>query len=72
MHHHAERSTLARPALLRNLAPIQAARPFATKYSQSHEWIKIDGDVVTMGISDFAQTALGDVVYVELPEVGDE
>lgn len=44
--------------------------PAELKYSKSHEWIKIDGDVVTIGITDHAQEELGDVVYVELPEVG--
>ena len=42
------------------------------KYSKDHEWIKVDGDTATVGISDYAQKALGDVVFVELPEVGDE
>jgi len=40
------------------------------KYMQSHEWAKVDGDVATIGITDHAQAELGDVVYVELPEVG--
>ena len=40
------------------------------KYSKDHEWVRIDGDVGTVGISDYAQEQLGDVVYVELPEVG--
>eukprot|EP00242_Pyramimonas_sp_CCMP2087_P010741 CAMPEP_0198198376 /NCGR_PEP_ID=MMETSP1445-20131203/1849_1 /TAXON_ID=36898 /ORGANISM="Pyramimonas sp., Strain CCMP2087" /LENGTH=163 /DNA_ID=CAMNT_0043867921 /DNA_START=110 /DNA_END=601 /DNA_ORIENTATION=- len=40
------------------------------KYATSHEWVKVDGDTATIGISDFAQAELGDVVYVELPEVG--
>jgi glycine cleavage system H protein len=40
------------------------------KYAKSHEYVKMDGDVATVGISDFAQSELGDVVYVELPEVG--
>ncbi len=40
------------------------------KYSQSHEWAKQDGGVVVVGISDYAQNQLGDVVFVELPEVG--
>ncbi len=39
-------------------------------FAESHEWIKIQGDTGTIGISDFAQKQLGDVVYVELPEVG--
>lgn len=40
-------------------------------YSKDHEWVKVDGDVATVGITDYAQHALGDVVYVELPSVGD-
>jgi glycine cleavage system H protein len=40
------------------------------KYTKDHEWAKIDGDVVTIGITDFAQGELGDVVFVELPETG--
>ena len=40
------------------------------KYTQEHEWVEIDGDTATVGITDFAQQQLGDVVYVELPEVG--
>jgi len=52
-----------------------AARAYATvqqglKYAESHEWAKIDGEVATVGISDFAQAELGDIVFVELPEVG--
>jgi glycine cleavage system H protein len=41
-----------------------------TKYTDEHEWIDVDGDVATVGITDYAQKALGDVVFVELPEVG--
>jgi glycine cleavage system H protein len=44
--------------------------PTDLKYAKSHEWVKLDGDVATIGITDFAQSELGDVVYVELPEVG--
>ena len=40
------------------------------KYTREHEWIRIDGDVGTVGISHFAQEQLGDVVFVELPEIG--
>lgn len=39
-------------------------------FAESHEWIKIEGETGTVGISDFAQKQLGDVVYIELPEVG--
>jgi glycine cleavage system H protein len=41
------------------------------KFTKEHEWVKLDGDIVTIGISEYAQKELGDVVYVELPEVGD-
>ncbi len=41
-----------------------------TKYTKDHEWIIVDGDVATVGITDFAQKSLGDVVFVELPENG--
>jgi glycine cleavage system H protein len=44
--------------------------PNELKYLKSHEWVKIDGDVATVGITDFAQSELGDVVYVDLPNVG--
>jgi glycine cleavage system H protein len=42
----------------------------AVKYTKEHEWIRVEGDVGTVGITDYAQQQLGDVVYVELPEVG--
>jgi glycine cleavage system H protein len=41
-------------------------------YTKDHEWAKYDGDEVTIGITDFAQGQLGDVIFVELPEVGEE
>ena len=41
------------------------------RYQESHEWIRIEGDEALVGISDYAQSELNDVVYVELPEVGD-
>jgi glycine cleavage system H protein len=44
--------------------------PSNLHYAKSHEWLDLDGDVATVGISDFAQDQLGDVVYVELPAVG--
>lgn len=47
------------------------AIPEGLKYTKDHEWLKIEGDIVTVGITDFAQNSLGDIVYVELPEVGD-
>ncbi len=42
------------------------------RYAESHEWVKLEGDIATVGISDYAQHALGDIVYVDMPEVGDE
>ena len=44
--------------------------PADLKYTKEHEWIRVDGNTGTIGITDFAQQQLGDVVYVELPEVG--
>ena len=44
--------------------------PADLKYTQEHEWIRVEGDTGTIGITDFAQQQLGDVVYVELPDVG--
>ena len=41
-------------------------------YSKDHEWVAVDGETATIGITDYAQHALGDVVYVELPKVGDK
>lgn len=41
-----------------------------TKYTKDHEWVRMDGGVATVGITDHAQNALGDVVFVDLPEVG--
>jgi glycine cleavage system H protein len=39
-------------------------------YTETHEWVQVDGDVATIGITDFAQSQLGDVVFLELPSVG--
>ncbi len=41
-----------------------------TRYTEDHEWIAVSGDVATVGITDYAQSQLGDVVYVELPDLG--
>lgn len=46
--------------------------PESLKYTQDHEWVKIEGDTVTVGITDFAQSELGDIVYVEIETEGDE
>ena len=42
------------------------------RYADSHEWVSLDGEVATVGITDYAQHALGNIVYVDMPEVGDE
>jgi glycine cleavage system H protein len=47
------------------------AHPSDRVYSKEHEWVVVDGDVATIGISDFAQDQLGEVVYVDLPSEGD-
>ena len=41
-------------------------------YSKDHEWVRVEGNVAVVGITDYAQDSLGDVVYVELPKVGDD
>ena len=46
--------------------------PEKYKYAKSHEWLNIDGDTGTIGITDYAQSSLGDIVFVELPKVGQE
>jgi glycine cleavage system H protein len=46
--------------------------PTELKYLKTHEWVRIEGDEAVVGISDFAQNALGDVVYIEMPQVGDK
>ena len=45
--------------------------PAELKYSKDHEWVKMEGDVAVIGISDFAQDALGDLVFINLPQEGD-
>ena len=45
--------------------------PVELRYTKEHEWVKVNGNKVTVGITDFAQNELGDIVFVELPEVGD-
>ncbi len=46
--------------------------PADIKYTKDHEWARIENDVAWIGITDFAQSELGDIVYVELPQIGDE
>ena len=44
--------------------------PNDRRYTTEHEWVKLDGDIATVGITDFAQSELGDVTYIEMPEIG--
>jgi glycine cleavage system H protein len=46
------------------------AQPDGLLFSKEHEWVKVDGDTATIGITDYAQSSLGDIVYVELPRIG--
>ena len=46
--------------------------PTELKYTKEHEWVRVEGEFVKIGITDFAQSELGDIVFVELPEVGEE
>src|SRR5438874_11997557 len=49
-----------------------ASYPKDLKYTRQHEWLKLEGKTATIGITDFAQNALGDIVFVELPKIGTE
>lgn len=49
----------------------ESSVPENVSYSDSHEWIQVESDIATIGITDFAQSELGDIVFVELPEVGE-
>ena len=42
------------------------------KYSETHEWVKVEGDIATVGVTDFAQSEMGDITYVDMPDVDDE
>jgi glycine cleavage system H protein len=48
------------------------AFPADYRYTREHEWLKVDGNQATIGITDYAQNSLGDIVFVELPKIGDE
>jgi glycine cleavage system H protein len=48
------------------------AYPEKYRYTKEHEWLQVDGDTGTVGITDYAQSSLGDIVFVELPKVGQE
>jgi glycine cleavage system H protein len=47
------------------------AYPASYRYTREHEWISVDGNIGTIGITDYAQNSLGDIVYVDMPKVGD-
>ena len=53
------------------MAESETRVPEDLRYTEQHEWISIDGELGTIGITDYAQSELGDIVFVELPEVGD-
>jgi glycine cleavage system H protein len=57
---------------LKNPGGIMANIPDDLHYSKDHEWVRVEGNIAVVGITDYAQDSLGDVVYVELPKVGDE
>ena len=48
-----------------------SSTPENLQYTKEHEWVSVDGSIYTMGITDYAQAALGDIVYVQLPKVGE-
>ncbi|EDQ86198.1 uncharacterized protein MONBRDRAFT_38480 [Monosiga brevicollis MX1] len=65
--------TAAPMAMRLALRPLStSASLFAKRYTESHEWVEVSGNIVTVGISDYAQSALGDIVFVDLPEIGDD
>ncbi len=52
------------------MPPIVDRSHHETRYTKEHEWVRMEGDIATVGITDHAQEALGDIVFVELPEIG--
>ncbi len=74
---HAARRTHPRHRIWSNRRPasvlqeeLALAQPADLLYSKEHEWVKVEGDTATIGITDYAQNSLGDIVYVELPKIG--
>ena len=55
-----------------NLLTTMSNIPENLRYSKDHEWVEVNGDIATIGITDYAQHSLGDVVYVDMPRVGDK
>mmetsp|Transcript_11634 Transcript_11634/g.22300 ORF Transcript_11634/g.22300 Transcript_11634/m.22300 type:complete len:159 (-) Transcript_11634:138-614(-) len=66
------RQSLNKAVRLNTAAAQVGAVRFSSYFTPAHEYIKVDGKIGTCGITDFAQAALGDIVFVDLPEVGDE
>src|SRR5690606_33564265 len=64
------RGTCGADAVLQASKELAVSYPEDLKYTQDHEWIRRDGDQADVGITDYAQAQLGDVVFVELPQVG--
>lgn len=60
----------AKISLAKNFSIVSSIRFQELKYTDKHEWIRLNGNIGTIGITDYAQDKLGEVVYVELPEVG--
>jgi glycine cleavage system H protein len=58
--------------LTRSLYNDEMSYPGKYRYAKSHEWLNMDGDTATVGITDYAQESLGDIVFVELPKVGQQ
>jgi glycine cleavage system H protein len=55
-----------------NLLSYNLLRNFSKLYTKQHEWVQIDNDIATIGISDYAQNELGEIVHCELPKIGDK
>lgn len=58
--------------LARSLYNVEMSYPQNYRYAKSHEWLNLDGETATVGITDYAQESLGDIVFVELPKVGQQ
>eukprot|EP00956_Cyclotella_meneghiniana_P016347 scaffold25787_cov64-Cyclotella_meneghiniana.AAC.3 len=70
--HAARRTAVHALRSSRSTSLFHSSRCMSTYYTPAHEYCKIEGNVATVGITDFAQAALGDIVFVDLPETGDE
>ena len=50
---------------------MRGVRSMATRFAKSHEWVSLEGNIATLGITDHAANALGDVVHIDMPEIGE-